>query len=261
MDQFGIKAQSRFDYIFNTDPAADSNPPIVNVTWLNASTGDIFVCIDNTVGYNKWVGKNSSIESIDNLLAFYKLNGNVLSSTAKFHAQNTTQKYSDGVFGNIAVGKFSVTDYITIDDIYDEFDDGDPFTITANVLTYDNSIVYQTFLQIGDAGSKSGMSLNIGSSEGIYAQIGDGTTRYNSYTAGQINNDTWYNCIAVFDGTTLTLYVDNVQKTPVNGTYIMTSLGMIGESSGGLSGTIANVRIYNRALTRDEVTIVYSGDS
>jgi len=59
MNQFGIKAQSRFDYIFNANPTATSNPPIVNVTWLNALTGICFICINNSIDANIWVESSS----------------------------------------------------------------------------------------------------------------------------------------------------------------------------------------------------------
>ncbi len=59
MNQFGIKAQSRFDYIFNANPTVTSNPPIVNVTWLNALTGICFICINNSIDANIWVESSS----------------------------------------------------------------------------------------------------------------------------------------------------------------------------------------------------------
>jgi hypothetical protein len=43
-----------FDYVFNNDPAADTNPPYVAAKWLNLDTGEVFVCTDATPGSNVW---------------------------------------------------------------------------------------------------------------------------------------------------------------------------------------------------------------
>ena len=45
------------NYINVVNPTVAVNPPILNMTWLNSVTGEIFVCIDNTIGSNVWVGQ------------------------------------------------------------------------------------------------------------------------------------------------------------------------------------------------------------
>ena len=46
----------KWDYIQTANPAVDTNPSSLYAKWLNISTGEEFVCIDNTVDGNTWVG-------------------------------------------------------------------------------------------------------------------------------------------------------------------------------------------------------------
>ena len=49
-----------FDYINNGLPTLSVNPDRVGRTWLNITTGEIFVCVDNNVDENKWKGQLGS---------------------------------------------------------------------------------------------------------------------------------------------------------------------------------------------------------
>jgi len=44
------------NYISTSNPTIDVNPHILNMTWLNSVSGEIFVCTDNTIGANSWIG-------------------------------------------------------------------------------------------------------------------------------------------------------------------------------------------------------------
>lgn len=43
---------ANFEYA--ADPTATVNPPLTPVTWLNTTTGNVFICIDNTTDANVW---------------------------------------------------------------------------------------------------------------------------------------------------------------------------------------------------------------
>lgn len=47
-----------FDYAFPSDPLTTTNPILIGATWVNTSTGEIFVCTDITANVNVWVGNN-----------------------------------------------------------------------------------------------------------------------------------------------------------------------------------------------------------
>jgi hypothetical protein len=50
-----------FDYSQAGDPATDTNPAGVGASWINETSGEIFVCTDNTAGSNVWEGTAGSI--------------------------------------------------------------------------------------------------------------------------------------------------------------------------------------------------------
>ena len=39
-----------------TNPAIDSNPPMIPFMWLNSVSGELFSCLDNTTDTNIWIG-------------------------------------------------------------------------------------------------------------------------------------------------------------------------------------------------------------
>lgn len=49
-----------FDYKEETDPSISTNPDSTNVSWFNTSTGEIFICSDNTPGSNTWFGNQGT---------------------------------------------------------------------------------------------------------------------------------------------------------------------------------------------------------
>jgi len=59
----------RWDFIETSDPAVNENPDELYVRWLNKTTGEEFVCIDNTTGANVWVGApdQSDTEILDQI--------------------------------------------------------------------------------------------------------------------------------------------------------------------------------------------------
>jgi len=44
-----------YNYIYPGNPTVDINPPVQYMTWFNSLNGDIYTCLDNTVGKNIWV--------------------------------------------------------------------------------------------------------------------------------------------------------------------------------------------------------------
>jgi len=108
----------------------------------------------------------------------------------------------------------------------------------------------------------------------IVSTIGAGASGP-SYLSGDTNVftelDTWYHVLTSWDGTTARVYVDNIEKvsyalsaanftayTATQGSAI-TRIGASGNASGYLvEGEIDDVRIYDTALTVDEVSAIYN---
>lgn len=82
-------------------------------------------------------------------------------------------------------------------------------------------------------------------------------------TTSTYSPGTWYNVVCVYDGATLTAYVNGVAdgSSPYTGAVRNVSANMlIGKNAGGsdyINGRIDDVRIYNRALTTAEVAALY----
>jgi hypothetical protein len=55
-----VQVEHRFDYEASSNPLVTTNPPQVGDSWVNTTTGEIFVCIDATSDDNVWKGTQGS---------------------------------------------------------------------------------------------------------------------------------------------------------------------------------------------------------
>jgi alpha-tubulin suppressor-like RCC1 family protein len=100
---------------------------------------------------------------------------------------------------------------------------------------------------------------------GWYQVYPDGWSGAACYQPSAITTGTWYHVAATWDGTTVTLYVNGAQVAQsVTGTVPATGAGYMsigqdyyGNSGAFTSGTIDDVRVYNRALTATDVMTLY----
>jgi hypothetical protein len=133
---------------------------------------------------------------------------------------------------------------------------------TSNVFTNSNS---QMVCKWYDGESSYSLGYSSGSNQ-IWLAI-DATNNANAYSSISVDIvNQWYHIVGVYDGTQQIVYVDKIAGTPVanSGNIDITSrsLRISGYSSGSgyspLNGTIDDVRIYNRALSADEVAQLYA---
>jgi len=57
MTTFRVSPVNNFDYVEASDPAVSTNPAYLYASWLNETTGQIFICTNNAPGANVWVGQ------------------------------------------------------------------------------------------------------------------------------------------------------------------------------------------------------------
>ena len=57
MRQYNRQESIAFWHIETSDPTTSVNDKLLFTTWLNTTTSEIFVCTDNTVDANVWVGQ------------------------------------------------------------------------------------------------------------------------------------------------------------------------------------------------------------
>jgi hypothetical protein len=87
-------------------------------------------------------------------------------------------------------------------------------------------------------------------------------------STGDLQPNTWYHVAATYDGSTMRLYLNGVQvgSTSKTGTIatnatVPVSIGRNPEGSNYLTGTIDDVRIYNRALSSADLATVMGAPS
>jgi len=106
-----------------------------------------------------------------------------------------------------------------------------------------------------------------GLSGGLY-RIG-GTPDNNSHYGGTTNYildiDIWYHVVMTFDESTYKLYVDGVEYTPstVTGSFGFSDTGKVYIGRGSIypfKGSISDVKIYNRALSLNEILFLYQSN-
>ncbi|HUT46759.1 MAG TPA: LamG domain-containing protein [Sedimentisphaerales bacterium] len=96
---------------------------------------------------------------------------------------------------------------------------------------------------------------------------GDSDSQYTFTTTKTVNDDNWYHVVAIRQGQNGYIYVDGRLEASNTGTIrsldstIQVAIGAdIRDSVNYFNGTIDDVRIYNRALTEDEIKQVMRGD-
>ena len=45
------------DYVSPVNPAINTNPSTIPVSWFNNVTGEMFYCTSNSIGANIWIGQ------------------------------------------------------------------------------------------------------------------------------------------------------------------------------------------------------------
>lgn len=211
----------------------------------------------------------------EGLVAFYNFNGNILDQSGNSHdGVATGGNYKLELGGNKSYNFNGSGDYITIKnepslnpvnsitislwfrpvDYYGIGNDA----IVVKPYTSHDAPFYQYLM--GISGSKNsyysfGFSLNL---NGEYKIIGTGT---NFWEEGN-----WYHLVGMYDGRSLKFYVNgNLENTlPAEGTMRAFNTDIFIARQPNLEmnipGTIDDLRIYNRALSEEEIKELYEED-
>ncbi len=104
-----------------------------------------------------------------------------------------------------------------------------------------------------------------GSNLDVEANLDLATTDANVNVSAPITTNTWHQIIETWDGTTLTVYIDGVNKGTGTGSGAISSdannLLIGGTTTANFAGTIDEFKVYNYALTADEVKTEYNRSS
>ncbi len=92
----------------------------------------------------------------------------------------------------------------------------------------------------------------------IYSQSGNG----DSQTTVTVNDGDWHHIAGVYDGATMKVYIDDVERASINYTYVPRTsndpftMGYAGFHT-YLNGVLDEVMLFNKALDTDDLTTIY----
>ena len=148
------------------------------------------------------------------------------------------------------------------------FDNTNPFTVSAWIRpTVLNGVNRPIIARISGSGSCLGWEFRITTSNTlrfILANDGQATARFSDSSA--LTANVWTHVVGVWDGTNATTYVNGVRNaaqtsigTPTSLTGVRTlQIGNDSCSATFFKGLVDDARIYNRALTSQEVKLLYN---
>mgnify|MGYP003627231387 CR=1 FL=1 len=131
--------------------------------------------------------------------------------------------------------------------------------IYTNSITSDNRILSKWF-----SGYPNRTYQFSATNDDLYLYISDGSNSNNTFVLNVLSLNNWYHCVATYDGANLKIYLDGVLKITTASTMTLKDSDQpvyIGAYVGSLDpsdNTTAQPRIYNRALTAEEVQRNYN---
>ena len=130
--------------------------------------------------------------------------------------------------------------------------------VYTNSITSDNRILSKWF-----SGYPNRTFQFSATNDDLYLYISDGSSSNNTFVLNVLSLNNWYHCVATYDGANLKIYLDGVLKVTTASTMTLKNSNepvYIGAYVGSLDpsdNTTAQPRIYNRALTAEEVQRSY----
>lgn len=208
-----------------------------------------------------------------NLIGYWPFNGNVVDESVNSNnGTNINCSLTDDYYGtpDNAYEFNGATSYLEIPYSYTELTT--PFSISAWVNKSEINVHEHIFTSSSDVNNYSGIYLSVNASGNVQISYGDGglagsSSRRTKKTNSSIPINEWICITVVVNGPNdMQIYVNSVDQ---GGTYSGTGgnlvngqgNAMIGRSAHNLnywSGMIDEVRLYNRALTNDELAQVCS---
>jgi hypothetical protein len=230
----------------------------------------IFFVIISCKGNNKDVDALQVVAPSKGLVAYFPFKSNVNDASGNSHngTAGGTSYTTDINGGNTAYSLSGITDKIVI-----------PHSTALNLTTFTfcvwiNLKQYSVDWNFGsvilakyDRFNVDGPALTITQTGKIHLRLHmHGNTNLSLTSDCSININKWYFVSAVYDGSYMELYLNGIQVVASNGNQIGYSTAnttdlLIGNASDFtneyFNGSIDEVRIYNRALTSDEIQNVY----
>ena len=268
-------AGASFNYSVAGTPAYNTNPSTANVSWLNTTTGEIWMCTSNATNSNVWklIGYTSTISAStvfdifgdSSAVALYQFtSGNGTDTGGSYSMTTNTFSSGTGIAGTCASGSGS---YMKNGN---SMNNNKVVSVSAwvNVSDTGNNWVWSSGKQ-SNGTCKRGLRISsLGIDAGTYCQeynAGASTTGAGSITSGTWTNITISKDKIYKDGVlvfTMSSYTAPSSDTygfyiGANGAY---DYGYITSETYGqpMNGLIDQIRVFNRELTSTEVAQLYA---
>ena len=118
----------------------------------------------------------------------------------------------------------------------------------------------------GDANYPYQLNFEGASDDKLTFHLSDGVAEYNATSQSDITQNAWIHVVGTYDGSVLRLYVNGDENSTASASFSIETnnqyLGIGGRDGGTIhafNGKIDDVRVYNRALTAEEIRHLASG--
>jgi len=249
--------------VSSSDPTISTNPSAVGHLWVNSASGEQYICTDITTNDNVWTNTGDGSGNIaqtqvatfdlfgdSSAKLLYQLENNVLDTGGTYDGTNTSTTFSSGKFGQAAVFNGSTSQVSIPTSAFAPNVDTVSFWFKLSNTSDTGKIIFYS----ASSGSRYYISQN-----GADLMFRNPDNSNQTSWGASLSAGTWYHAVLVKDADAHrkgyingTLELDaafpNISSTPTN-----VNLG-----SAAFTGSIDQVRIFNRALSSAEVTTLYT---
>lgn len=217
---------------------------------------------------DKSKGASPVPEITNGLISWWKLNGNGSTDVGDAHMTNNnaasaTVGSNGQANGGMAFNR-SFSQSLTVDNYTSRLVGLSAFSMTGWVYPQNTSATHQGFFGFRHNNVNSAYLLQLSGSTALECRISLNSTTYQQ-TSLTLTYNTWQLVALVYDGSSLRCYVNNTSNTIAAANWSTFNAGNlpmeIGSNALGnnLSGSVDDVRVYNRALSASEITQLVNG--
>ena len=255
----------------DNDPTVSENLPKGTV-WINDTTGQIYVCVDDTQDNNVWEGYKPTIKiaptTVDIVdifsdgsgIALYQLDGNTNDTGGQFNGEEHSITYEDGKFGQCANFSSDRNGYIDLSS--HNLEDLKAISLWFNYPTVTSSY-WATILGSNLYGSGTQNNAKIAVYDGGLHTYHNSS---NQSIAENVETGVWHHLVITQVGDELyTYYLDgNKVKEALQDNNASLNIRYIGSDNNensapdeAFEGKLDQIRFFNRSLNDDEVQQLY----
>lgn len=247
-----VRPFNGFDYVYASNPTLTVNPPMVGMTWINSTTGEIFVCKREAKDDNIWIGQRGTVVSgipTDYVDEFTEIN--------KITSKNGLELNTATPVAELVGTKTTLVD----------------FTISCHVR-FDGSLGETTNAVMGCYYSPAGRHIGlrvVDTDPNFHPNIfSDDDDSWQGVDGGQRKLGSWVFLLAEWELSSNEIRIRVDDDLPTSLTVSHSSVvmsdnfyvcrdgsGYAASGTGDFNGEIKYLRYYNRILSESEINLLY----